>query len=268
MPVTRPEWTIRLDKRIVAEREAFSAKASHPVTVQGRESLRELYELQIIGTGIEMYIPTANQENDPTELKRFVRANPLCTLVSMTDKGLIASHIPVVLHDSPSGFGVLRCHVARSNAHWRDFEKAVETLAIFTGPQHYISASWYPGKQTHGEEVPTWNYVAVHASGRLRAIEDPAWLLEHLTSLTNQNENIVENPWKVSDAPPEFIAKLSRAIVGLELEISRAEGKWKASQNRDEEDARAVMAGLDRLGTPASAVMRDLVRERRPRKSE
>ena len=107
-----------------------------------------------------------------------------------------ASHIPVVLHEGESGFGVLRCHVARGNSQWRDFEGSVEALAIFTGPQHFISASWYPGKKTHGREVPTWNYVAVHAYGRLRAIEDPEWILEHVRTLTDQQEVIVEVPWQ------------------------------------------------------------------------
>lgn len=214
-----------------------------------------------------MYIPVANREDDISEMRRFVRANPLCTLVSMTARGLVASHIPVVVHESEAGFGVIRGHVARGNFQWRDFDPNVETLAIFTGPQHFISASWYPGKKTHGREVPTWNYVAVHAYGRLRAIEDHDWLLEHLKSLVDENERIVEVPWSVSDAPPEFIARQMRAIVGIELEVTRVEGKWKASQNRNDEDAAAVISGLQRLGTPSSEVMSELVRERRPGKS-
>lgn len=215
-----------------------------------------------------MYIPTANRESDPAELRRFIREHPFCALVSPTAQGLVASHIPVVLHETESGFGVLRGHVARGNPQWRDFDGSAETLAIFTGTQHFISASWYPGKKTHGEEVPTWNYIAVHVYGRLRAIEDPGWLLEHVTSLTDQHERIAVSPWKVSDAPADFIARMSRAIVGLELEISRVEGRWKASQNRQDDEVLAVMAGLDQLDTPASAAMRDLIRERRPRKSK
>ena len=120
-----------------------------------------------------MYIPAANRETDPSELQRFMRENPLCALVTMSTHGLVASHIPVVLHKSESGVGILRGHVARGNSQWHDFDAAVEALAIFTGPHHFISASWYPGKKTHGREVPTWNYVAVHAYGQLRAIEDP-----------------------------------------------------------------------------------------------
>lgn len=178
---------------------------------------------------------------------------------------MIASHIPMVLHEGNSAFGVLRGHVARVNSQWQNFSASEEALGIFTGPQHYISASWYPEKKKHGNEVPTWNYVAVHVYGRLRAIEDPDWLLEHLRTLTDTHEVIAEVPWRVADAPPEFIAKLSRAIVGLELQVSRVEGKWKVSQNRNEQDATAVMDGLDSLGTPASAAMSKLVRAQRPR---
>ena len=212
-----------------------------------------------------MYIPALNREEDISELRRFVQSNPLCTLVSMANQGLIASHIPIVLHESASGFGVLRGHVARANSHWRDLNADVESLAIFTGPQHFISASWYPGKNTHGREVPTWNYVAVHAYGHLRVVEDQDWLLAHLKTLVDENERIVEVPWSVSDAPPDYIANQMRAIVGFELEVSRVEGKWKASQNRTDEDAAAVMAGLRTLGTPSSEVMQELIKQRRPR---
>ena len=214
-----------------------------------------------------MYTPPLNAENDLPTLQRFVRENPLCTLVTNTSKGLIATHLPIVLHETDSGFGVLRGHVARGNPQWRDFSTAEEALAIFTGPQHYITPSWYPGKHTHGKEVPTWNYVAVHAYGLLRVVDDPSWLLAHLTSLTNQSEPRTKSSWKVSDAPPEFIANQMRGIVGIEIEVSRVEGKWKVSQNRTDEEARGVIAGLGRLDTPAADVMSELVRERRPSKS-
>ena len=212
-----------------------------------------------------MYTPHANAEQDVPTLRRFIDENPLCALVTQTKQGMVASHIPMVLHEEGAGFGVLRGHVARGNSQWRELVESEEALGIFTGAQHYISASWYPEKQTHGREVPTWNYVAVHVYGRLRAIEDTGWLLEHLRELTDRNEVIAEVPWRVSDAPPEFIEKLSGAIVGLELQVTRVEGKWKVSQNRNERDAGAVMEGLDGLGTPASAAMSELVRERRPR---
>ncbi|HEX5433996.1 MAG TPA: FMN-binding negative transcriptional regulator [Candidatus Angelobacter sp.] len=213
-----------------------------------------------------MYIPAVNREDDISELRRFVQAHPLCMLVTMTGRGLVASHIPVVLHETASGFGVLRGHLARSNSQWRDFNADLEALAIFTGPQHFISASWYPGKKTHGREVPTWNYVAVHAYGRLRVVEDHDWLLNHLRSLVDENERIAEFPWAISDAPPDYIAREMRAIVGVELDVSRVEGKWKTSQNRNDEDADAVIAGLRGLSTPSGDAMCELIRERRPRK--
>jgi transcriptional regulator len=214
-----------------------------------------------------MYIPSANREDDPAELRSFMRAHPLCALVSMSRQGLVATHLPVVLHESESGFGTLRGHVARGNTQWRELDPRVEALAIFTGPQHFISASWYPGKKTHGKEVPTWNYVAIHAYGQLRAVDDPEWILEHVKCLSEQQEVIAEVPWKVSDAPAAFIDKMTRAIVGLELQISRVEGSWKASQNRREDEALAVMAGLDQVGTAESVAMRDLIKERRPNSS-
>lgn len=212
-----------------------------------------------------MYTPQFNSEKDLPTLQQFIRMHSLCALVTGTEQGMVASHVPMVLHSDGPGYGVLRGHVARGNSQWKDFSASEEALGIFTGPQHYISASWYPEKMTHGKEVPTWNYVAVHVYGRLRAVEDPDWLLDHLRTLTDQNEVIAELPWKVADAPPEFISKLSQAIVGLELEISRFEGKWKVSQNRSDQDAAGVMSGLERLGTPASIAMRELVQARRPR---
>jgi len=215
-----------------------------------------------------MYTPQINAENDLPTLQQFVHNNPLCALVTETKQGMVASHIPMLLHADNTEFGVLRGHVARANPQWQDFTASEQALGIFTGPQHYISASWYPEKATHGREVPTWNYVAVHVYGLLRTMEDPAWLLEHLRTLTDKSEVIAKIPWKVADAPPEFISKLSRAIVGLELQVSRFEGKWKVSQNRNDRDAAAVMDGLQGLGTPASVAMRQLVQARRPRSSD
>lgn len=157
-----------------------------------------------------MHTPKINAENDISTLHRFIREHPLCALVIQTEQGVVASHIPMVLHAEDGGLEVLRGHVARVNTQWKDFIGSQACLGIFTGPQHYVSASWYHSKAIHGQEVPTWNYVAVHAYGTLRAVEDPAWLLEHLRTLTDANEVIAEVPWKVADAPADFISKLSR----------------------------------------------------------
>jgi transcriptional regulator len=138
----------------------------------------------------------------------------------------------------------------------------VDALAIFAGPHHYISASWYPGKEEHGKEVPTWNYAVVHAYGPLKVIEDGQWLMAHLESLTNRHEAASEIPWKIADAPAAFIKSMLNGIVGLELPIQRLEGKWKVSQNRTEKDRAAVQEGLSRLNTPESLVMKELIDRR------
>ena len=129
-----------------------------------------------------------------------------------------------------------------------DGVSTVDALAIFAGPHHYISATWYPGTQEDGKEVPTWNYAVVHAYGPLRVVEDIDWLRGHLESLTDLHEARSPAPWKVTDAPEEFIRKMLNGIVGLELPVRRLEGKWKVSQNRNERDREAVMAGLESLG--------------------
>ncbi|WP_089409145.1 FMN-binding negative transcriptional regulator [Granulicella rosea] len=185
-----------------------------------------------------MYTPKHTAETDVDTLRQFVRENPLCALVTQTAAGLVATHLPLILHTEGEGFGVLRGHMARANLHWRDSLQGVQALGIFTGPEHYISAAWYPGKQVHHKDVPTWNYTAVHVYGALRVIEDADWLLAHLRALTDRHEASVGMSWSVDDAAPGFIEHLTRAIVGVEL---------------------------DAVGTPASAAMGELVRSRRPR---
>ena len=135
-----------------------------------------------------MYTPSANLETRLPVIRQMIAAHPLAAIVTQGANGLLASHIPMVLEDDGSEFGVLKGHVARGNDQWKDSSGQVEALAIFTGHQHYISAGWYPGKLEEGKEVPTWNYVVVHASGPLRVVTDDAWLLSHVESLTNQHE--------------------------------------------------------------------------------
>jgi transcriptional regulator len=207
-----------------------------------------------------MYIPKANEERRVPVMHELISAHPLGSLITMGASGLIASHIPMVLENDSSEFGVLKGHISRANPQWTDFTPSVDALAIFAGDQHYISASWYPGTQEHGKEVPTWNYAVVHAYGTLRLVEQEQWLLAHLATLTDIHEASSERPWKVSDAPVDFIKALLNGIIGLELPIRRLEGKWKVSQNRSERDRRAVVDELTRLGTPESLAMRDLVK--------
>ncbi|MCU1322402.1 MAG: FMN-binding negative transcriptional regulator [Acidobacteriaceae bacterium] len=208
-----------------------------------------------------MYIPRVNEETRLPVLHALMRAHPLAALVSVGVNGLFATHLPMVVVEDADGqgLGTLQGHISRANPQWREFVADVDALAIFAGPQHYISASWYPGKLQDGEEVPTWNYAVVHASGLLRIVEDPDWLLAHLTSLTDIHEAGSAEPWKVSDAPADFVRTQMRGIVGLELPIRKLEGKWKVSQNRNEQDRQAVVEGLERLGTADALVMKGLV---------
>ncbi len=211
-----------------------------------------------------MYIPRHNAETRVPVMHALMHAESFAALITMTSSGLFASHIPMVLEQDGSEFGMLKGHVARANAQWRDFDAAVDALAIFAGHHHYISSSWYPqvsgiGAEKTGAEVPTWNYVVVHAYGPLRAVEDPQWLLAHLTTLTDTHEAASAKPWSINDAPDGYIAQQMRNIVGLELPIRRLEGKWKVSQNRNERDREAVLRGLSELNTPESLAMKDLV---------
>jgi transcriptional regulator len=194
-------------------------------------------------------------------MRELMVAHPLGTLVTLGASGLFASHIPMVLEDDGSQFGVLQGHIARANAQWRDIVPTVDALAIFAGHQHYISPNWYPGTKEHGKEVPTWNYAVVHAYGPLKVVADERWLLTFLNKLTNIHEAGSPIPWKVSDAPEDFIKSLLNAIVGLELPIQRLEGKWKVSQNRTEEERKGVIEGQSKLNTPESLAMKALVEE-------
>jgi transcriptional regulator len=219
-----------------------------------------------------MYIPRHNEEKRIPVLHQLIRAEPLAALVTLASTGLFATHLPLVLESTPDTLGVLRGHVSRANPQWRDLDPAVEALAIFSGPQHYITPTWYPGTYEHGKEVPTWNYVVVHAYGPLRIIHDERWLLTHLKQLTAQSEaNPVQSeansavpsaPWKLSDAPADFIRTLLNGIVGFELPVHRLEGKWKVSQNRTPSEKQGVIEGLTALDTPASLIMKNLVAER------
>lgn len=208
-----------------------------------------------------MYIPRHNAETRVPILHQLMRAHPLATLVTLNAGGLIASHLPMVLEAgaAEAEFGTLRAHVSRANTQWRELSETVEALAIFAGPHHYISTAWYPGTYEHGEEVPTWNYAVVHAYGPIRVIHDPAWLLAHVGSLTDEHEAAMPKPWKVSDAPSAFIASQLRGIVGLEIPICRLEGKWKASQNRTPAERNGVIVGLAQRNTPESLAMSEMV---------
>jgi len=181
--------------------------------------------------------------------------------VTMTPDGLDANHIPFEVDPSPAPFGTLRGHVARANPVWRDAARDVEALVIFQGPGTYISPSWYVTKKETAKVVPTWNYVVVHAHGALRVIDDRDWLRAFVEKLTNRHEAGRREPWKVTDAPADFIDKQLGAIVGIEVPMTRLIGKWKVSQNRPAADRDGVVEALRQEGDHAAAAMADLVRQ-------
>jgi transcriptional regulator len=212
-----------------------------------------------------MYNPASFAETRPEILEAAMAGHPLATLVTAGSGGLAASHIPLLYYRAATGLGVLRGHLARANPQWRDYPSASQALAIFSGPQHYISPTWYPSTQEHGKVVPTWNYVVVHAHGPIAIRNEPEWLLENVRALSDVHESASDTPWRVADAPPEFIANMLNAIVGVELTIARLEGKWKLSQNRSIPDRQGVVRGLQAPDSPAALQMAELVKANLPK---
>jgi len=201
-----------------------------------------------------MYIPKLNEETRVEVLHGLMAAHPLATLVTVGAKGLIATHLPMVLEG-----GVLKGHIARANTQWREFDPEVEALAIFQRADHYISPNWYPEKNETGEVVPTWAYAVVHVYGRLRLVEDAEWMMGMLERLTDIHEAGSAAPWRVSDAPAEYIRGLLKRVIGVELTIGRMEGKWKLDQGESERSRVGVVKGLEAVGTPESLAMKGLV---------
>ena len=200
-----------------------------------------------------MYTPKSYREERLEVLHALMAAHPLGALVRMGEDGLCADHLPFEIApptpDAP--FGTLRAHVARANPLWRT--DGVDTMVIFQGPQAYITPAWYAEKELSGEEVPTFDYAVVHAHGKLKVIDEPAWLLDFLTRLTNRHEADQPQPWQVGDAPPAYIDKLLKAIAGIEIPLARLEGKWKMEQKNSLQDRTRVARELTRDGMPEPA---------------
>lgn len=208
-----------------------------------------------------MYAAKSFREERLPVLHEFMRENSFATLVTTDKGGMRASHVPLILDETSGDTGRLVGHVARANPQWRDLADADEVLVIFQGPQAYISPGWYASKQEHGKVVPTWNYLAVHAYGKPRVFEDVASLREMLDALTTQHEASQTAPWKVSDAPEEYIEDAMRGIVGFELSLTRIEGTWKMSQNRSAADRAGAAEGLREGGDAAVADLVDSLGE-------
>ena len=206
-----------------------------------------------------MYLPAYFQESRTGVLHAMMRARPLAALVTSTDSGLLANHVPIETLPDPAPHGSLRGHIARANPLWKEYRAGTEALAIFQGPQAYISPSFYPSKRETGEVVPTWDYAVVHAHGTLRFVQDADWLHGFVTRLTQTHEAARALPWKVSDAPLPYVEKMLSLIVGFEFSISRLTGKWKISQNHPAANRRGVVEGLRETGGADSGEIADIL---------
>ena len=188
-----------------------------------------------------MYVPPHFRIEDRAEQFALIRARPFGLLVTNGPGGLMANPVPFQLDEKA---GVLRAHLARANPQWREADGAREALVVFQDVDAYVTPGWYATKRENGKVVPTWNYSAVHVYGALRAIDDREWLRGLVGELTDHHEGPRSAPWKVEDAPSDYIDVMLRGIVGIEVEIARMEGKAKLSQNRSDRDRAGVIAGL------------------------
>jgi transcriptional regulator len=207
-----------------------------------------------------VYVP-AHFKPDPAAVRELLARMGAADLVTMTARGLMATMLPLLYDEAgPDGTGRLLGHVARNNDQWREPVQG-DALVIVRGPDGYVSPTWYATKREHGRVVPTWNYVTAHVYGDLVIHDDPAWVEALVRRLTERHEGGRPQPWAVDDAPAPYIAGQLRAIVGVEVRITRIEGNFKLSQNRSEADVDGVIAGLDASGANELAgVMRHEVR--------
>lgn len=209
-----------------------------------------------------MYQPPHHREDRREVQHALIRNHPLGLLISSGEDGLMANPIPFRLAKADEGLGTLQAHMARANPQWRALAAGAEVLIVFQGADHYITPSWYETKRETGKVVPTWNYAIVQVRGTVRVIEDSQWVRAQVDRLTDGHESKRMIPWAVGDAPDDFITAQLKGIVGIEVQITAIEGKWKVSQNRNDADRRSVAEGLDAEGSEAAGVMAAMVRER------
>ncbi len=209
-----------------------------------------------------MYAPTRFREERPEVLAQAIETIVFASLVTPTADGLQVSHVPMVFKPADGERpAILESHVARPNPHWQALAGAGPSVAIFQGPQAYISPAWYPSKREHGKVVPTWTYIAVHAHGPLTTFNGEGELGRHLRELTALKENGRAEPWQVEDAPARFIEGLERAIVGLRMTVERLEGAWKLNQHKPEADRAGMMTGLAASSDPRDRLVAEAMRQ-------
>ena len=195
-----------------------------------------------------MYVPAGFSEDRPAELHRLIRAHPLGILVATLGDGLEAQHLPFLLDETRGAVGTLMAHVARANPVWQQAAEGGDVLVVFRGAHGYISPNWYPSKADTHRHVPTWNYEVVHAHGRLHIRDDERFVRGVVAGLTRLHEGSQPSPWKMSDAPTDYLEDNLAQIVGIEVEVTRLEGKRKLTQNRDARDFASVVRALEDSG--------------------
>lgn len=200
-----------------------------------------------------MYLPPQFAETRIEELHRIVREHALGVLITNSPAGLDANHLPFMLEADQEGRGVLIAHVARANPLWREAQDGQEALVVFRGMQGYITPSWYPGKQETHRRVPTWNYEVVHAHGTLHVRDDEKFVRGVVARLTRQHEADQALPWKMGDAPADYLAEQLRHIVGIEICVERLVGKRKLNQHHERRDREGAIQGLETSGNPGLA---------------
>ncbi|MGY3865222.1 FMN-binding negative transcriptional regulator [Aeromonas bivalvium] len=200
-----------------------------------------------------MYLPPHFEAADPAALHRLIRAHPLGALVTSGEQGLDANHLPFEFDADEGEHGILRAHVARNNPLWQEVKEGQEVLVIFRAVEGYISPNWYPSKQAHHKQVPTWNYAVVHAHGRIRVRDDARFVRRLLATLTRTQEAEEPAPWKMADAPRDYLEAMVQAVVGIEIEITGLVGKFKLSQNKEEGDRLGAVDALQAKGQTALA---------------
>lgn len=198
-----------------------------------------------------MYIPAHFSVSDNEALFRLIRENPLGILVTGGQSGLDANHLPFELEPKEGEHGVLRAHVARANPLWREVKDGADVLVVFRAEHAYVTPNWYPSKHEFHKQVPTWNYRVVHAHGKITIRDEEKFLRGLVGRLTRIHEASQSIPWKMSDAPQDYIEAMIRAIVGLEIEITRLVGKFKLSQNREVRDRLSLGEALKKQGDTA-----------------
>jgi transcriptional regulator len=190
-----------------------------------------------------MFQPSYFKQKDSQHMLSFIKEHPMASIVTLSSTGLIGNHIPMLVIKRDDKY-FLQGHVARVNSIHKDCEKTTMALAMFHGPNAYISPNWYPSKKKDPKTVPTWNYVTVHVSGGIQFYGDTKWLKKHLTLLSDTHEKKINQSWHISDAPDDYIEKMMKAIVGVEIEISEIKGNTKMSQNHPDENRTGVVKGL------------------------